>query len=171
MRAASNIVLALGLCSAPGPLLAGSTGFTVQATVVPGCEIVGQATPSTGARFGLLNFGMHPSLVAGDYSATAVLAGSPVKLHCTSGAAVTMSIDAGLHAVGGQRRMRSGTHYLPYSLSTQANGSTLIQPGTPMPVNASAGPTLLPIHGHVSVPNGGQHAGHYTDTLQILISW
>ncbi|KQP18424.1 hypothetical protein ASF43_11510 [Pseudorhodoferax sp. Leaf267] len=145
--------------------------FAVNATVSSGCWVVGNVSQTTGVGFGLLDFGSHPAMQAGSYTASIALAGSPAQVQCTPGVTATMTIDGGQNAQGAQRRMRFGTYYLPYNLTTLPGGSVLIQPGVGVSVDASAGPTLLPVYGRAIAPGTGLPAGQYTDTLQVVFSW
>lgn len=166
-----------GLCSSTVPALHAATpipttaSFTVNATVSSGCWVVGNTTQTSGIGFGLLDFGSHPAIQAGNYDATIGMAGSPAQVQCTPGATVTLTVDGGQNALAGQRRMRFGSHYLPYNLSTLPGGGTAIQPGVAFSVDASAGPTLLPVYGRAIAPGAGLPAGAYTDTLQVVFSW
>lgn len=148
-----------------------TASFAVNATVSSGCWVVGNATQTSGIGFGLLDFGSHPAIQAGNYGAAIGMAGSPAQVQCTPGATVTMTVDGGQNALAGQRRMRFGSHYLPYSLTTLPGGGTTVLPGVAITVDASAGPTLLPVYGRAVAPGTGLPAGQYTDTLQVVFSW
>lgn len=165
----------LALCSPCAPAstpVPTSASFTVSAVVSSGCWLVGQPGQTSGIGFGLLDFGSHPALRSGtQLAAVSFGAGSPAQLQCTPGVAATMTIDGGQNALGPQRRMRFGTFYLPYTLTTQPGGGTPIAPGVGIAVDATGGPTLLPIYGSLSMPGSGLPAGRYTDTVQIVFSW
>lgn len=149
----------------------GSANFMVSATVSSGCWVVGNAAQTSGIGFGKLDFGSHPAIQAGNYDAAVGLAGSPAQLQCTPGSTVTMTIDGGQNAQGSQRRMRFGSHYLPYTLTTQPGGGSVVAPGVGVSVDASAGPTRVPVYGRATAPGSGLPAGQYTDTLQVVFSW
>jgi spore coat protein U-like protein len=148
-----------------------TANFLVSATVSSGCWVVGNVSQTSGIGFGKLDFGSHPAVQAGSYDAAIGLAASPAQVQCTPGATVTMTIDGGQNAQGGQRRMRFGSYYLPYTLTTQAGGGTVVAPGVGVSVDASAGPTLVPVYGRATAPGTGLPAGNYTDTLQVVFSW
>lgn len=148
-----------------------TANFLVSATVSSGCWVVGNVSQTSGIGFGKLDFGSHPAVQAGNYDAAIGMAASPAQVQCTPGATVTMTIDGGQNAVGGQRRMRYGSSYLPYMLTTQPGGGAVVAPGVGVSVDASAGPTLVPVYGRASAPGAGLPAGNYTDTLQVIFSW
>lgn len=152
----------------PAPTTA---NFQVSATVSAGCWMVGNSTLTSGIGFGTLDFGTHPAVRAGHQDAAIGMAGSPAQLQCTPGATVTMTIDGGQNAQGSQRRMRHGTHFMPYTLTTQPGGGTVVQPGVGVSVDASTGPTLVPVYGRATAPGTGLPAGQYTDTVQVVFSW
>lgn len=156
------------LAATPVPTTA---NFLVSATVSSGCWVVGNASQTSGIGFGRLDFGSHPAIQAGNYDAAIGLASSPAQVQCTPGSTVTMTIDGGQNAQGGQRRMRFGSNYLPYTLTTQPGGGTVVQPGVGVSVDATAGPTYVPVYGRATAPGGGLPAGQYTDTLQVVFSW
>lgn len=168
------VLMAIFVCSgvtqaaSPVPTTA---NFMVSATVSYGCWVVGNAALTSGIGFGRLDFGSHPAIQAGNYDAVIGMAGSPAQVQCTPGATVTMTIDGGQNPQGSQRRMRFGSHYLPYTLTTQPGGGTVVQPGSGVSVDASAGPTLVPVYGRATAPGGGLPAGQYTDTVQVVFSW
>lgn len=149
----------------------GTANFLVSATVSSGCWVVGNLTQTSGIGFGRLDFGSHPAVQAGNYDAAIGLAASPAQVQCTPGATVTMTIDGGQNAQGSQRRMRYGSFYLPYTLTTQPGGGTVVAPGVGISVDASAGPTLVPVYGRATAPGTGLPAGQYTDTVQVVFSW
>jgi spore coat protein U-like protein len=176
--AAGAIVMAAAACLGASRPAAAATAvpttanFLVSATVTAGCWVVGSISQTSGIGFGMLDFGTHPAVQGGTYTAAVGMAGgSPAQVQCTPGATVTMTIDAGQNALGAQRRMRSGAHYLPYHLTTLPGGGVSIAPGTGISVDASAGPTVLPVHGAAVAPGTGLPAGLYTDTVQVVFSW
>jgi spore coat protein U-like protein len=148
-----------------------TANFLVSATVSSGCWVVGNVSQTSGIGFGRLDFGSHPAVQAGNYDAAIGMAASPAQVQCTPGATVTMTIDGGQNAQGSQRRMRFGSYYLPYTLTTQSGGGTVVAPGVAVSVDASAGPTLVPVYGRATAPGAGLPAGNYTDTLQVVFSW
>lgn len=167
---AAAVLLAGGVSRAATPVPS-TANFLVSATVSSGCWVVGNVTQTSGIGFGRLDFGSHPAVQAGSYDAAIGMATSPAQVQCTPGATVTMTIDGGQNAQGSQRRMRHGSHYLPYILTTQPGGGTTVLPGVGVSVDASAGPTLVPVYGRATAPGAGLPAGQYTDTVQVVFSW
>ena len=98
--------------------------------------------------------------------------GSMAQVQCTPGAAVTVTLDGGLHAQGGQRRLKMGSnHYLPYRLYTSSAMATAFQPGVGVPMTAGAGAMNLPVYGVATPPGAGLPAGQYSDTVQVIFGW
>ncbi len=164
--------LAMGVAALAATPVPGSATFLVSATVTAGCWVVGNISQTSGIGFGLLDFGTRSAIQPSSYTASISMGGaSPAMVQCTPGATVTMTVDGGQNALGGQRRMRSGTHYVAYTLTTLPGAGVAITPGAGMTVDASAGPTLLPVFGNANVPGTGLPAGLYTDTVQVVLSW
>jgi spore coat protein U-like protein len=130
--------------------------------------VVGNVSQTSGIGFGKLDFGSHPAVQAGNYDAAIGMAASPAQVQCTPGATVTMTIGGGQNAMGGQRRIGYGGSYLPYMLTTQPGCGAVVAPGVGVSVDASAGPTLVPVYGRATTPGAGLPAGNYTDTLQVI---
>jgi spore coat protein U-like protein len=164
-------LLPLGSLRLQAAAIPTTASFAVNASVVSGCWIVGNPTLTSGVAFGTLDFGSHPAMQAGNYNAAISLAGNPIQIQCTPSLAVSMTIDGGQNALGNQRRMRFGSYFIPYTLSTQAGGGVLMQPNVAISINVSAGPAVLPVYGRASPSGSGVPGGQYTDTLQVLISW
>lgn len=150
-----------------------TTTFAVNATVQSGCLVVGNPTQSSGINFGMLDFGTQ-SAVAGTVSMASLSAsgGSMAQVQCTPGAAVTVTLDGGLHALGAQRRLKMGSNnYLPYKLYLSAAMTTTYQPGVGVPVATGSGALNLPVYGVATPPGSGLPAGQYSDTVQVVFSW
>lgn len=147
--------------------------FQVSAVVTVGCLVVGNPTQVSGVQFGLLDFGSHSALSSTPI-ATTLSAGSGLlaQLQCTPGAAVTVTLDGGQNASGGQRRLRMGSgNYLPYTLYTSASKTTAYTPGVGVPMDTSTGTVSLTVHGVASPPGSGLPAGQYSDTVQVTFGW
>ena len=169
------VALGLWMCAAPAatPIPTSAT-FTVSATVVSGCMVVGNPTQTTGVPFGMLDFGSHPAVRTDNVNASVSMsAGIMAQLQCTSGVAVTMTVDGGQNAVGNQRRMKRGgnSNYVPYGLYASSNGSTPIAPGSGVSISTTGGSWTLPVWGIASPPGSTAPAGQYSDTVQVLFSW
>ncbi len=147
--------------------------FTVNATVVAGCMVVGNPTQTSGIGFGMLDFGSHPAILGANINASVSMSGgSMAQIQCTSGVPVTMTLDGGQNASGSQRRMKlAPNHYISYNLHATASGNSPIAPGVGISVNTNNGVMTLPVWGIASVPASGLPAGQYSDTVQVLFSW
>lgn len=175
MRRALCAVLA-GLC----PLLATGTTqtpttatFAVNATVQSGCWVVGNPSQVSGVSFGMLDFGTRSAISTGSSSASlSASGGSMAQVQCTSGSSVTVTLDAGQHGLGSQRRLKMGTaNYIPYALFISSAMATPYPPGVAVPINTSAGTITLPVYGVATPPPSGLPAGQYSDTVQVIFSW
>jgi len=148
--------------------------FAVTAEVVPGCAFVG-APASAHLDLGTLNYGVHPAVHAGPLTASTIASGSaPVRLECTPGLELQVSVDAGEHGAGGQRRLglEGGGALVPYSLFTSAALDTPLPIGALVGIEVPATGVLdLPIHGSLTLPGLGLAPGVYSDTLQVTLTW
>jgi spore coat protein U-like protein len=147
--------------------------FTVGATVVSGCFVSGSPAATTNLVFGLLDFGVHPALTAGTQSVTAgAVGGSQAMLQCTPGTTVQVSVDAGLHANGTQRRLATGSGaFAAYAVFLSTAPTVPLLPGVPASLVLGSTATALPLRGTVTYPGPGSPAGVYADTVQVTVSW
>lgn len=166
----TGLLLACAHAATPVPTTA---TFAVNANVVAGCMVVGNPTQTSGIGFGMLDFGTHPAVLGATINASVGMnGGSMAQIQCTSGVAVTMTLDGGQNASGNQRRMKlAPNHYIPYSLQASANGNSPITPGVGISVDTSHGAMNLPVWGIANLPASGLPAGQYSDTVQVLFSW
>ncbi|APW38272.1 hypothetical protein RD110_14615 [Rhodoferax koreense] len=175
VRAGLVPLLTAGVASAPvmaaTPIPTTAT-FAVNATVQSGCLVVGSPTQSSGVSFGMLDFGTQ-SAVAGTVSTASLSAsgGSMALVQCTPGAAVSVTLDGGLNALGAQRRLRMGNNYLPYQLYLSAAMTTTYHPGVAVPIATGSAAMSLPVYGVATPPRSGLPAGQYSDTVQVVFSW
>jgi spore coat protein U-like protein len=164
---------ALGLPAvAEAQLTATPQQFEVQAEVVEGCVLIG-STQSAGLDFGTMDFGSAPAIVPAQLPGTAMTGGLATQLWCTPGMSMQISVDAGLHAAGSQRRLaRSGGGEVSYSLFADEGRSVAIPVSGSVPLTAPTDGLLdLPIYGLATVPGTPLMPGIYTDTVQVTISW
>jgi spore coat protein U-like protein len=146
--------------------------FAVNASVVPGCLVVGNVSQNTGIAFGMIDFGTHSAVSSAAVPASLTASGGQLaQIQCTPGASVTVVIDAGLNAVGSQRRLKMGSYYLPYSLYTSASMATPYQPGSGVAASSSGTAMNLPVYGVATPPGSGLPAGIYSDTVQVVLTW
>ena len=172
MSGASPAAVTLLMVSALATVVYGQS-FTVTAEIVEGCALVG-TSDSSGLDFGTLNFGTYPAIYSGNVTASAVGAGGPVQVECTSGLTMQVDVDGGQHLSGSQRRLLHGGSgdVVPYALFTTASHAVPIPVSTPVSVVIPpAGVITLPIFGVATLSGTGLTPGAYTDLLQVTLSW
>ena len=168
------LALGLGLSPALTPAPAATTAtFAVGATVQNGCLVAGNPGQTAGVVFGQVSFGTFSALAAGlQTSGLGPAGGSQALLQCTAGTNVQLTLDAGLHALGPQRRMANGSGYfLPYTLALTTLGNLPVVPNIPVSLSMGATAQPLPLQATVLLPGLGVAAGTYTDTVQVTVSW
>ncbi len=172
-RIASSAMGLFLVCAHAATPIPTTATFTVNATVVAGCMVVGNPTQSSGIGFGMLDFGTHPAVLgAAVPTSVGMNSGSMAQIQCTADVPVTMTLDGGQNAAGQQRRMKMApNHYIPYTLHGSASGNNPITPGVGMPVDTRQGAMTLPVWGITNMPTSGLPAGQYSDTVQVLFSW
>ena len=164
-RHACAALLLLCAASVPLPLAAvTSQSFQVSATVTAGCLVVGGVS-----NYGSLNFGSRSALATGPVQVA--LTGG-VKLQCTPGVTLNMSVDGGQYNNGGrQMQLTTGSNRVAYQLFRDAAFSQALGIGQSVAVAYSdANNISLPIYGQVQLP-GNQPGGTYSDVLQVQLSW
>lgn len=173
----ARVAAALAACGVLGATPAATipTGatFAVGATVQNGCLVAGSPGQTTGLVFGALNFGSFSALSAGlQAAALGPAGGSQALLQCTAGTSVQLTIDGGLHALAGQRRLSNGNgFFLPYTLVLTTLGNLPVPANQPIGLALGSSPQPLPLSGTVLLPGLGAGAGIYSDTLQVTVSW
>lgn len=150
-----------------------TTSFAVNAAIVAGCMVSGNAAQVTGVAFGQVDFGTHSAVTP---SVLWVMAGAgsggQASIQCTPGTTVQVTVNSGLHALGAQRRMASGAGgYIPYALDLMAGLTLPLAPNVPASLALGATATPLPVRATVVMPGSGLAAGLYTDTVQVTLSW
>jgi spore coat protein U-like protein len=148
--------------------------LNVSARVESGCRVVGQSQVS-GVDFGELDFATHPSLFKQALTAQTRLSTNTLQLRCVGVTSAYLTIDAGMHAIGNQRRMASGGFHVPYELFLDEAGTQPLNVDTPrsVPISGSGAMTVvdLPVYGRVAPASGGYSPGSYQDHLQVTVSW
>lgn len=149
--------------------------MAVSADVVMGCALL-TSHATSGIDFGALAFGTHPAVKSGAVTASVVATGGgAMQVECTRGMTLQVTVGAGQHASGTQRRLAlsgNASYVVPYSLFTTAAQTT------PLPANTSVGVTVpsdglvtLPIYGSATLPGSGLMPGVYGDTVVVTLSW
>ncbi len=152
-----------------------SANFDVAAVIVPGCLVDGFGSSGNVGSVGQLDFGTDSSLSkAGHVAMTA--SNQSIRLRCTPGVTMTMSIDGGVHSASGTRNLQLGatpTARIGYRVCRDAACNQPISIGgttseTISSVNSSD--VRLPIYAALTLP-GDLRPGTYTDTLTVTITW
>jgi len=166
----------LAWCGAHGAARAETTAqFDVSATITAGCLVDGLGGSGNAGRIGILDFGIDSTFSTATHTATTTGA-QAIRLRCTPGANLTMSIDGGGHAAAGARNLQLGTNVgarMAYRLCRDAGCTQPIAIGTPyaIPVSAvNSEDVRLPIYGSLTLP-GTRPPGTYTDTLTVTLTW
>jgi spore coat protein U-like protein len=146
----------------------------VSADIEAGCVIAADPSQVTGADFGLLDFGAHPSIASGDIGAAVSAGTSATVIQCTPGLALSVMLGAGDHAAASQRRLANAdnTSFVPYAIYRDVGHTMAIAAGvaTAMALDAGGGLSFLPLYG-VATMNGMHAAGAYADVIAITLSW
>lgn len=149
----------LAAFAAPGGLAAeeatGTLGVT--ALVASSCTVVatpiGFATLTTGA------------------DTNESVAGTVQMLCSANQTGVTLVLDGGTSASGGQRRMESSGAFLPYDLFSDGTRSSAVPIGGTLYSGAlsAATPTTVSVYG--TVPSGSYQTGAYSDSVGITLTY
>ncbi|WP_165814154.1 Csu type fimbrial protein [Kushneria phyllosphaerae] len=149
---------------------AAQESFEVSATVTPGCLVQGGS--AQGSRWGVLDFGTHSALSSAVVT-TALTPSETIRLQCTRGLSLSMSVNQGQHYGGGARQLQStGGAAVPYRLySTSAMDNELL-PGQAVSLTApdDGVDVQLPIYGRLQL-SPEDPPGSYTDQLIVTLSW
>jgi spore coat protein U-like protein len=150
--------------------------FDVTATVAPGCLVDGLGASGNAGRIGTLVFGTVSTFSTQRRTATTTT-GQAIRLRCTPGVNLIMTIDGGSHAVSGQRNLqRTGTGTtprMPYALCRDAACTLPIVAGTgygTSVTSTNSQDVRLPIYAALT-PSGTMPPGTYTDTLTVTLTW
>jgi spore coat protein U-like protein len=152
-----------------------SANFDVAAEIVAGCRVDGLGGAGNAGPIGTLDFGTDSSLSTATHSATTT-ATQTIRLRCTPGVALVMSIDGGAHPASGQRNLQRGTDTasrIAYTMCSDAacNLPIAIGGSTAVSVTSVNGDDVrLPIHARLTLP-GGRIPGTYTDLLTVTLTW
>lgn len=149
--------------------------FDVSATITAGCLVDGLGASGNAGRIGGLDFGVDSTFSTATHTATTT-SGQTIRLRCTPGANLMMSIDGGSHAAAGTRNLQLGANSgarIAYSLCRDTGCTQPITIGTPyaVPVSGTNSEDVrLPIYGALTLP-GTRPPGPYTDTLTVTLTW
>lgn len=147
--------------------------FDVTASIVPGCQVDGHGSNGNAGTVGSLDFGVDSTLST-DRVRAAV--SQTVRLRCTPGVTLIMTIDGGQNAAAGARNLQLGTDpaaRLPYALCRDA---ACVQPipvggGAIVPITIADNQDVqLPVFGALVLP-GTLPPGLYSDRLTVTLTW
>lgn len=167
-------LLMAGLVPA-GAQAATTAEFEVSATVSSGCLVDGLGASGNAGRIGTLDFGEDSTFSTSTHTATTT-ANQAIRLRCTPGVTLRMTIDGGAHSGAGTRNLQRGatlTARIPYTLCRDAACTQLIGVNAQQNIVITTSNTedvRLPIYGRLTLP-GGLPPGTYTDTLTVTLTW
>lgn len=164
--------LALAAQTVAGAAVFPTAVFTVGATVQNGCVVTSAPTQASGLAFGQISFGTFPALSGTSRTAAlGVVSGAQALLLCTAGVNVMLTLDAGQHADGLQRRLSNGSRFLAYDMNLASAGNPPVLPMVPIGISVGTAAQALPLQASITLPSTGVAAGTYTDTVQVTVSW
>jgi hypothetical protein len=143
------ILAALTLIAMAGTAMADTNALTVNAQVVGTCKF---STATSTLSFGTLDQTLT----------TPATAQTIPTFWCTKGATATITSNDGANALGTQKRLKSGTDYIDYSLTLAAASTT--GAGKTSPIDLTIDGTIANA-AYVNAP-----AGIYSDTVLINIT-
>jgi spore coat protein U-like protein len=152
-----------------------TSNFDVTAAIVPGCLVDGLGSAGNAGTIGTLDFGHDSSLSTASHSATTT-ASQAIRLRCTPGVNLSMSIDGGTHSASGARNLQLGANTaarIVYSVCRDAACNLPIAIGgtaSTLITTANANDVRLPIYAALTLP-GHLPPGTYTDTLTVTLTW
>lgn len=152
-----------------------SAEFDVAAQIVAGCRVDGLGGSGNAGTIGTLDFGSDSSLSTATHSATTTTT-QAIRLRCTPGVALSMSIDGGAHAAAGLRNLQRGSDTasrIAYALCSDpaCNQPIAIGGSTAVSVTSLGGDDVrLPVHARLTLP-GGRVPGTYADLLTVTLTW
>ncbi|MCV4131060.1 spore coat U domain-containing protein [Pseudomonas aeruginosa] len=159
--------------------LTGEVGVKID--IGAGCAIVNGGANDSINQWGTLDFGTHPDLTNVVDAQTVGTSGN-IQIQCSTGLTPSLTVNAGLHASGGQRYMQNTTtttttsSTIAYNIYSDAARSAPIHANSPVDISSvSTGTAVdIPLYGRV-VPTGQTTttppAGSYTDTLLVTVGW
>lgn len=176
LAALALLALVAGGGGLSSPALAETNAeFQVSARIVSGCLVDGLGGGGHAGTIGTLDFGSDSTFSTATHGAS--LEGSQaVRLRCTPGVALTMSVDGGSHAALGTRHLQLGADSaarIAYALCRDAGCSQPIAIGGTASIavtGANSEDVRLPLHASLTLP-GALPPGVYADTLTVTLSW
>lgn len=152
-----------------------SAQFEVSAEIAPGCLVDGLGGSGHAGSIGTLNFGSDSTFSTATHTATTTNA-QTIRLRCTPGVSLMMSIDGGSHAATGARHLQRGVDTgarIAYALCRDPTCNLPITIGgtsSTLVTSVNSEDVRLPIYGSLTLP-GALPPGTYTDTLTVTLTW
>ncbi|WP_447878728.1 Csu type fimbrial protein [Serratia fonticola] len=144
--------------------------ISVSLNVLPGCVVKSAQQPSD---LSTVSDGQQWMMLA--FPDTGATAGSQlnaqdkINIQCTAGAQPSLILDAGKQGDNDAYNMlnEDNTTKMPYTLSIDQEGTSIIKPNQPVKITSSGDVSL---YAKATVTQNAQ-AGKYTDTIEATISW
>lgn len=140
-----------------------------------GCAINGVVNAGAGVnKFGTVDFGEQSNLALFvDAESTRSGGAGGLELTCNTNLAYAVSLDDGVNAQAGQRRVtRGGLDFVRYELYQDAARSVRWGQGPQARALTGTGAAQpLTIYGRVLAGQATPAAGNYIDTVRMTISW
>lgn len=156
---AALMALNLGGVAAAGTI---SQSFAVTATIATTCA------------FGTINalaFGAYDPLVTNASSGTDLAGSTTFNIDCVNGIPVSVGLDNGLHASGGQRYMTAGGgNNLTYTLFQDAAHNTAWSNTAPLAVTGTGSAQTISVYAIVA-KGQNEPIGSYADTVTITLTY
>ena len=144
--------------------------ISVSLNVLPGCVVKSAQQPNDLST--VADGQQWMTLAFPDTGATAgsqLNAQDKMNVQCTAGAQPSLTLDAGKQGDKDMYNMlnEDSTTKMPYTLSSDQEGTSIIKPNEPVKITSSGDVVL---YAKATVPQNAQ-AGKYTDTIKATISW
>ncbi|WP_332819839.1 Csu type fimbrial protein [Sphingopyxis sp.] len=149
--------------------------FDVSATVTSGCLVDGLGDSGHAGNIGTLDFGTDSTFSIATHSASSA-SNQIIRLRCTPGIALAMSVDGGDHAAAGARHLQLGSDSgarIAYAVCSDAGCTLPITIGGSTSVSitpANSDDVRLPLFATLTLP-GALPPGVYSDTLTVTLAW
>lgn len=156
------------------PAAADSTAGTigVALTVTNACVVNGaQQVQSNAGSMGDIGFPDQPGIF-GDVDGQLLGTLGALQVLCSPGVTPALTIGPGANDQAGRRRMASNGDMLEYRLFSDPQRSSELAIGNRIALGAATTtPFTVPIYARVTSGGSVIAAGHYTDTVQVTLTW
>ncbi|MDP5187757.1 spore coat U domain-containing protein [Alishewanella sp. SMS8] len=167
----SSAIVAVMTSAASASELRGDVDVLLE--IGQGCAINGIAAAGVN-KFGTVDFGEQSNLALFiDAESTRSGSAGGLELTCNTSLAYAVSLDDGVNALAGQRRVsRGGLDYVQYELYQDAARSVRWGQGPEARALTGTGAAqALTIYGRVLAGQATPAAGNYVDTVRMTIAW